>query len=625
VPVSDVDGARAALRAGRPEELLDATECGWLDVKSGVYRLDDPASAEELAKDVAAFANTKTGGLLLIGFSTRKEHDAEIIDQVRPVPRGMVDLDRHRKLIRERVIPAPRDVGVDWIDCGGGKGILQIDVPAQPPAKLPYAVSGTSRAAGASRTSVAVPIREGDATAWLTQAEIQRLLAVGWTNAGGPSDEFLRTLIEQTVAAAGRPVAPSAQGSAIGEGESGWKGAFQQAHADLVKSGLQLGRPSTPVQWEGPGVAQYFDQQNAPFGWVLCALPDCRPVAVDGEVWQAMRRAGSGAPDGNALGAVGFPIPDQRATRIVAASDTTVELEGGRWGKSRFVRDGDSGGWRWEPDPRFDMNMMRGARNWTSGNQRLLRLRAIATLPWAEADGLAITPERRGSIELLLPSSGLARLVNELSSRRGSTLRADTWNRGPNRNADDWLSYSSVIGRRALEAEVMIALPHAIDSSVVTCAEIRVVAPNGWAEALEFGAPLRWDYRLSHGEVAEFFVAGWQMATEVLPHAVTDDPSKFRWAYPPVIDLRLIAENSFGGAGLGDYVNLGPLGPSDRGQLREMAVTVTAPLVLDPGARHDLTRQALAYMATQFGFLDAADWLLPDLGHDSGVTDGAAR
>ena len=79
VLVSDVDGARAALRAGRPEDLLDVTECGWLDVKSGVYRLDDPASAEELAKDVAAFANTKTGGLLLIGFSTRKDpHQIEL-------------------------------------------------------------------------------------------------------------------------------------------------------------------------------------------------------------------------------------------------------------------------------------------------------------------------------------------------------------------------------------------------------------------------------------------------------------------------------------------------------------------------------------------------------------------
>ncbi len=116
MPVNDIDSARTALRAGSPEELLGLAECGWLDAKGGIYRLDDPAGAEELAKDVAAFANAKTGGLLLVGFGTRKEYDSEILDRVRPVPRGLVDLDRHRKLIRERVIPSPRDVTVEWVE-----------------------------------------------------------------------------------------------------------------------------------------------------------------------------------------------------------------------------------------------------------------------------------------------------------------------------------------------------------------------------------------------------------------------------------------------------------------------------------------------------------------------------
>jgi hypothetical protein len=62
-------------------------------VTSGIYLLDDQVGAEELAKDVAAFANAKTGGLVLVGFAKRKEHDAEVIDRVRPVARGLVDLD----------------------------------------------------------------------------------------------------------------------------------------------------------------------------------------------------------------------------------------------------------------------------------------------------------------------------------------------------------------------------------------------------------------------------------------------------------------------------------------------------------------------------------------------------
>jgi hypothetical protein len=180
--VNDIDGARAALRGGKPTELIGLAECGWLDVKGGIYNLTKPDKADELVKDVVEFANAETGGLLLVGFGTRKEYDQEIIDELRPVPRALVDLDQHRKLIRERILPPLRNLTVEWIDCGNDAGVLVIDVPAQPPACLPYVMKGSTR----SRDSVAVPIRQGDATAWLPQAEIQRLLAAGW-NAGPAS------------------------------------------------------------------------------------------------------------------------------------------------------------------------------------------------------------------------------------------------------------------------------------------------------------------------------------------------------------------------------------------------------------------------------------------------------
>ena len=197
VPVRDIDGARAALAARKPEELIGLAECGWLDVKGGVYRLDEPTGADELAKDVAAFANTKAGGLLLVGFSTRREHDREILDALRPVPRRLVGLDRYRKLIRERVVPPLRGVNVEQIDCGGSACILVIDVPAQPAGHLPHFVPGPAGSTDPGRASVAVPIREGDATAWLPRAELQRLLAAGWAAEGGPSEQFLNSLIER--------------------------------------------------------------------------------------------------------------------------------------------------------------------------------------------------------------------------------------------------------------------------------------------------------------------------------------------------------------------------------------------------------------------------------------------
>jgi hypothetical protein len=622
VPVSDIVGALAALGEGKPEELLGLAECGWLDVKGGVYRLDEPGGAEELAKDVAAFANAKTGGLLLVGYKTRKEHDAELIDEVRPVPRDTVDRDRYRKLIRERVTPAPREVDVDCVDCGNRKVIVVIYVPAQPPARLPHVVAAPSRTPDASRYSVAVPVREGDATAWLPQAEIQRLLSAGWKETGGPSDEFLDGLIEKAVTAARRDPPVPAREIAIGEGEPGWKGPFQQAWNELMERGLRIGDPASVVHWDGPGVVQHFEASHLLFGWVLCALPHRRPVAVEGETWQGLKRAGAGALGGDALAAVGFPVPAAGETRIADQSATSIELTGGRWGNGNLVRGPDSTGWRWEPAVSFSMNMTRSATTWTSsGAQRLLRVRAVATLPWAAARELTITHDRRSELEQQLPVSRLAGLVTTLSVHRGADLRAASWTRGPHQNASDWLSCSTAIstpdGRHALEAEVMIGLPHATDSSVATCAELRVLDLGAWAEAIgQAGGRLTSaDLRLSAAEIAEFFAVAWQTVTETLPRAATGNPMTMAWTDPPAVHLRVEAEARFDNPpprvpSLDDYVDLTALGSTDRGQLREMAVTVTAPLLLDQGVRRSRTNEAILYMARQFGFLDAGADLL---------------
>ncbi|MFD3519271.1 RNA-binding domain-containing protein [Streptomyces sp. NPDC058653] len=182
-----IEDVRQALRDRRFDELLGLRECNWLDVKSGPYQFTNPAGAEELVKDVAAFANAAGGGLLLIGFKTIADHDSEIISELRPIPRSLVDLDRYRKLIYERIIPTMRDLHVEWIVCENQKGVLCIDIPAQPVGSRPFAVPGPNGGRGKPNdTSVAVPLRVGDGTHWLTQGELQRLLAAGWAATGGP-------------------------------------------------------------------------------------------------------------------------------------------------------------------------------------------------------------------------------------------------------------------------------------------------------------------------------------------------------------------------------------------------------------------------------------------------------
>ncbi|MFD7999709.1 AlbA family DNA-binding domain-containing protein [Streptomyces mirabilis] len=182
-----IEGVRQALRDRKFDELVGLRECNWLDVKSGPYQFTQPAGAEELAKDVAAFANTAGGGLLLIGFKTVADHDSEIISELRPIPRSLVDLDRHRKLIYERIVPTVRDLRVEWIVCEDPKGVLCIDIPDQPAGARPFAVPGPNGGKGkTNETSVAVPLRVGDGTHWLPKGELQRLLAAGWAATGGP-------------------------------------------------------------------------------------------------------------------------------------------------------------------------------------------------------------------------------------------------------------------------------------------------------------------------------------------------------------------------------------------------------------------------------------------------------
>jgi hypothetical protein len=622
VPVKDIDSARSALRASELAELIGLAECAWLDVKEGVYQLEDPAGAEELAKDAAAFANAPSGGLLLVGFSTVREDGEEIIAALRPVPRGLVDTDRYRKLIRERVIPPPRGLAVDWVDCGDGKGVLISDVPAQPPARLPRVVPGPSRTPRVSRLSVAVPVREADGTHWLPQPELQRLLAAGWTATGGPSEEVLSSLIDRAVLAARQDQAPPAPALQPGQGDPAWARRFQEVAA-AVSAEIPLGAPTGEVYGDGPGVAQHFDGTASSHSWVLAALPRHKPVMVADPVWEALREIGSGAPGGWALEATGFPVLAASippAGRVISSAADRVELAGGTWGPGFLVRDSSSGqDWRWEPARAFSLDITRASRNWTAGPRvPQLRLRAVATLPWAVPD-LAITAAAHRNLRESLPSGKLAETITALSLHHGADLRAAQWQPGQTGQSRDRASYACTVsapdGRPALSAEVMLALPNALDSSVVTCAELRVQDFTAWSEALghpaEPGAWPAW-LRLTVDDVFWFFTAAWHTATEVLPTAVTADPAAVSPAGRPMIELHRSAEHPHEAAPghqrqLSDVVDLTAWGTSDRDPIPEMSVTITAPTRLKPDDRQRTTREAMIYMAEAYGFLNASE------------------
>ena len=262
--------------------------------------------------------------------------------------------------------------------------------------------------------------------------------------------------------------------------------------------------------------------------------------------------------------------------------------------------------------------MTRAARYWTfDPTWRQLRLRAIATLPWAGARGLEISQDRRLAMEQALRVGPLADFVTTLSRRRGAELSAADWVHGLNTNSRDRLGLTVVIasprGTLALWAEVMLAMPGAMDSSVVACAELRVEHLAAWSEAVvAAGGKPSDDMRLSLDEVVEFFNIAGSTANELLPSAITDEPASLEWMAPPTTELRMSAEQRHDDRTdpkpvLADYVNMDAFGFTDRAQPDEMAVTIFASPRLDVARRAELTREAVVFMGRSFGYLDVTE------------------
>ncbi|GAA0279876.1 hypothetical protein GCM10010302_17030 [Streptomyces polychromogenes] len=228
-------------------------------------------------------------------------------------------------------------------------------------------------------------------------------------------------------------------------------------------------------------------------------------------------------------------------------------------------------------------------------------------LPWAEVSTLEINKFRRTRLEQLLPHSAVAGEVTLLSRRRGGALPAARWERWPFGNSGRSAGYTCSIGGpdggAAVKASVILALPTAMESTVVACADVLIESPEAWAAALGPG----WDTQLGLGEVQAVLLGAWETAAELLPD-VGGDPAGLSWAAPPTTELRMTCEQPAGNGvlpGLDTLVGLSQLGVNDGGQRSRMAVTITAGPAMGRSERRRLLREALVHMAREFGDVDA--------------------
>ncbi|MFB8247291.1 helix-turn-helix domain-containing protein [Streptomyces sp. NPDC055952] len=177
--LDDLDYSSIAELVGNAE----AAESEDLDYKRAHYSADDKGR-EELAKDVAAFAN-HTGGLLVLGMAEDKGVPSKVFD---------VDLDdRHLRHIRQVVAnntapPVPYEAIAVPNPEALGTGFLLLAVPRSPAG--PHAV--TAPPTKPSRDALRYPRRGSSKTEWLTETDVATAYRARYTAAAERDERLIK-------------------------------------------------------------------------------------------------------------------------------------------------------------------------------------------------------------------------------------------------------------------------------------------------------------------------------------------------------------------------------------------------------------------------------------------------
>jgi hypothetical protein len=169
------------IELGQPQALIGLQEAEWLEVKSWPYELKDIQEdlwKHELAQDVAQFANAEAGGLLLIGFRTKRKSGIDTLDRITPAPVSETRVQIYGDVLRRRVHPPMNGLKVAATPWGNGE-IISLYVPPQRYEQQPYLVSGTVISGRYMRSGVTIVRRQGDASIPITAQEIHSTLVAG--------------------------------------------------------------------------------------------------------------------------------------------------------------------------------------------------------------------------------------------------------------------------------------------------------------------------------------------------------------------------------------------------------------------------------------------------------------
>ena len=179
----EADAIEALVHSGDSDLLVGQYEHEWFDAKSTSYQMSNPDDRFELAKDVAAFANSRNGGLIVCGLRTAKRRGSDVVREAAPISLERFSDRAWIRAIRKLVVPAPEGLAVRARRISGpgsARGYVTISVPPQPEHLRPFLVQLGCRQDGRIvDTDITVPIRIGENTEYSDAAALHGLLTAG--------------------------------------------------------------------------------------------------------------------------------------------------------------------------------------------------------------------------------------------------------------------------------------------------------------------------------------------------------------------------------------------------------------------------------------------------------------
>jgi hypothetical protein len=169
------------IQLGQAQSLIDYQESEWLECKSVAYELRNIHESlwkHELAEDVAQFANSEAGGLLVVGYRTAKKSGIDTIVKITPVPASDTRLQIYRDVLRQRIHPPLSRVLIDSFPCNKGEMVC-IFIPPQKSENQPYLVAGSVVQGRYIKSGISIVRRQGDASIPITAAEIHSTIIAG--------------------------------------------------------------------------------------------------------------------------------------------------------------------------------------------------------------------------------------------------------------------------------------------------------------------------------------------------------------------------------------------------------------------------------------------------------------